>query len=115
MSGVQDDPCRLGIWRLAQTLSAHQLLAEVAESEPVLVVAGNPGNGTRAVTVRCGPRAADFDRLWFWIEPDSGRSQGQSAKPLIEADRLADAMVHICGERQIRDRPDDHGLVELSG
>jgi len=115
MTGVEDDPRRLAIWRLAQTLSAHQLPAEVAESEPVLVVAGNPDAGTRALAVRCGPRAADLDRLWFWIEPDSGRSRDQSAKPLIEADRLADAMVHICGERQIRDRPDDHGLVELSG
>ncbi len=98
----EDDPRRLGIWQLAQTLNAHQLPAEVAESEPVLVVAGNPDEGTRALTVRCDQRPADDDRLWFWIDPSPGHTQGRDATPLIEADRLADAMVHICGARQIR-------------
>jgi hypothetical protein len=98
----EDDARRIAIWQLAQTLSAHQLLAEVAESAPVLVIAGNPEKGTRALTVRCDPRQDDGDRLWFWVEPDSGRSLDQDVTPLVEADRLADAMVHICGERQIR-------------
>lgn len=102
MTGIEDDPRRLAIWQLAQTLTAHRLPAEVAESEPVLVVAGNPENGTRSLTVRCDPREADNDRLWFWTEPDSGRSRDHDVIPLIEADRLADAMVHICGERMIR-------------
>lgn len=109
MTGT-DDECRLAIWRLQQTIG-RQLPTEVAESEPALVVAGNAEEGTRTVTVRCGPRPADNDRLWFWLDPDD-RSDGQSAKPLIEADRLADAVVHICGERQIRDRRDD--WAELS-
>lgn len=102
MTGAEDDPCRLAIWQLAQTLNAHQLPAEVAESEAALVVAGSPEKGTRSLTVRCDQRPADNDRLWFWLEPDSGRSRDSASKPLIEADRLADAMVHICGERQIR-------------
>jgi hypothetical protein len=102
MTGVEDDERRLAIWQLAQTLTAHKMPAEVAESEPALVVAGNPNSGTRALTVRCDRRSADGDRLWFWLEPDSGRSRDSASKPLIEADRLADAMVHICGERQIR-------------
>lgn len=102
MTGIEDDPRRLAIWQLAQTLNAHQLPAEVAESEPVLVVAGNSENGTRALTVRCDPRPADGDRLWFWLEPSSGRSRDHAATPLMEVARLADAMVHICGERQIR-------------
>ncbi len=98
----EDDARRVAIWRLAQTLTAHQLPAEVAESAPVLVVAGNPEKGTRALTVRCDVRRDDGDRLWFWVESGSGRSREQSVTPLVEADRLADAMVSICGERQIR-------------
>jgi hypothetical protein len=103
----KDDPRRLGIWQLAQTLNAHQLPAEVAESEPVLVVVGNAENGTRALTVRCGFRADDNDRLWFFMVDDQGAEM-----PLMETDRLADAMVRLCGERRIRDRCDDR--AELS-
>lgn len=102
MTAIEDDPRRLAIWQLQQTLAAARMPAEVAESEAALVVAGNPEKGTRAVTVRCDPRPADDDRLWFWLEPASGRSRDNASKPLIEAERLADALVHICGERQIR-------------
>lgn len=102
MTAIEDDPRRLAIWQLAQTLNAHQLPAEVAETEPVLVVAGNPESGTRSLTVRCDPRPADDDRLWFWIESGSGLSRDQDVTPLMEVNRLADTMVHICGERQIR-------------
>lgn len=98
----EDDVRRIAIWQLQQTLTAHQLLAEVAESEPVLVVAGNPEKRTRALTVRCDPRQDDSGRLWFWIESDSGQSRNPAVTPLIEADNLADAVVHIHGERQIR-------------
>ena len=96
MNGIEDDPRRLAIWQLAQTLTAHRLPAEVAESEPVLVVAGSPEEGTRTLTVRCDPRASDEGRLWFSF------LDGSEPRPLAEASRLADAMVHICGERQIR-------------
>lgn len=97
MTGTEDDPRRLAIWQLQQSLG-RELISEVAESEPVLVVAGNPDKGTRTLTVRCGARRSDGDRLWFWLD----RGPGRSAKPLIEADNLADAVVHISGERQIR-------------
>lgn len=99
---MTDTDARLAIWQLQQTLSAHQLPAEVAESEPILVVAGSPEKGTRALTVRCDPREGDGDRLWFWIESGSGLSRDQDVTPLMEVDRLADAMVRICGERVIR-------------
>jgi hypothetical protein len=97
MTGVEDDERRLAIWRLQQTIG-RQLATEVAESDPVLVVTGNRDEGTRTLTVRCDPRRSDGDRLWFWVD----RGTGRSAKPLIEADQLADAVVHICGERQVR-------------
>lgn len=102
MTGIEDDPRRLAIWQLAQTLAANQLPAEVAESDAALVVAGSPENGTRALTVRCDPRPADDDRLWFWLESGTGPSRNQDVTPLMEVDRLADAMVRICGERKIR-------------
>lgn len=103
MTGIEDDPRRLAIWQLAQTLAAARMPAEVAESEAALVVAGNPEKGTRALTVRCDPRQDDGERLWFWIESGTGASRDQDVTPLMEVDRLADAMVRICGERQIRD------------
>jgi hypothetical protein len=111
---TDDDERRTAIWRLQQALG-RGLITAVAESEPALVVAGNRDEGTRTVTVRCDPRASDGGRLWFWLDP------GHAAKPLIEADNLADAVVHIHGERQIRETtpepgpvPTDLGWAELS-
>lgn len=94
---MTDTDARLAIWRLQQTLG-RELATEVAVSDPVLVIAGNREEGTRTVTVRCGPREADNGRLWFWL--DCGRNR--TPKPLIEADNLADAAMHISGERRIR-------------
>jgi hypothetical protein len=91
------DARRVAIWRLHQAIG-RGLVSEVAKSGLVLVVTGNPKAGTRTLTVRCAPRPADGGRLWFWLAP----SPGQGAKPLIEADQLADAVLSICGERQIR-------------
>jgi hypothetical protein len=101
-STPDDDGRRIAIWQLQQTLTALHLQAEVAESEPLLVVAGNPKDGTRALAVRCDPRPAAGGRLWFWIDPGPGRSRANAMKPLVEADRLADAVVHIRGERKLR-------------
>lgn len=97
MSGAEDDPRRVAIWRLQQA-TERGLAAKVAKSGLVLVITGNPEAGTRTLTVRCAPRQADGGRLWFWLAPGPGRG----AKPLIEADNLADAVVHIYGERKIR-------------
>lgn len=88
-----DDPRRDAIQKLKLTLG-RELITEVAESEPALVIAGNPKEGTRTLTVRCGHRASDGGRLWFWLDHD--------ANPLIEADNLADAALHIHGKRKIR-------------
>ena len=95
---------RLAIWQLQQTLTTHNLEAVVAESEPVLVVAGNLDKGTRTLTVRCDTREDDSDRLWFWLldpDPSPDWSEEDGPRPLMEADRLADAMLRICGERKI--------------
>jgi hypothetical protein len=101
-AAAEDDERRLAIWQLQQTLGPG-LITEVAESEPVLVVAGNPKEGTRALTVRCDPREGDGDRLWFWlIDPEPDWPEEYGPRPLMEADRLADAVVRICGERKIR-------------
>lgn len=105
MTGVEGDECRIAIWQLQQTLTANRLPAEVAESEPVLVVTGNPDEGTRSLTVRCDPRPTDGDRLWFWMTdppPRPDHPWDYDATPLGEADRLADAMVRVLDERQIR-------------
>ncbi|MEO5876060.1 MAG: hypothetical protein ABIQ26_13775 [Streptosporangiaceae bacterium] len=95
------DACRTAIWQLQQTLAGHGLPAETAESAPLLVVAGNPDDATFTVTVRCEPRPSDGGRLWFWL--DDGAAS--TPRPLTEADRLADAVVHICGERKNRTGP----------
>lgn len=96
------DVRRVAIWQLQQTLKASQLEAVVAESDPVLVLAGSLAEGTRTLTVRCDPRKDDGGRLWFWlIGSEPGWPQEYGPRPLMEADRLADAMLRICGERQL--------------
>jgi hypothetical protein len=101
MTGVEDDPRRAAIWQLQQTLGP-ELISEIAVSEPALVVAGNPEEGTRTLTVRCDPREEDGDRLWFWFAGAPGWPEEYGPRPLMEARRLADAVVRIYGERQIR-------------
>lgn len=98
---TDDDPSRVAIWRLQQTLG-RALPTAVAESEPVLVVAGVPDEGTHTVTVRCGTRRSDGDRLWFWLD----RGPGKASQPLAEVDRLADAALLICGEHRAQERDD---------
>jgi len=92
------DVRRIEIWRLQQTLTGHDLIAELAPSEPVLVVAGSPEEGTRTLTVRCDHRASDEGRLWFTVAVDGGEPQ-----PLAEVSRAVDAVTGILGERQVRD------------
>lgn len=94
---TDDDPRRVAIWQLQQTLG-REVPAEVAESEPVLVIAGRPEDGTCTVTVRCEPRSVDDEQLWFFIVDESAASI-----PLMPAERLADAALFICGERLIRE------------
>jgi hypothetical protein len=92
------DKRRTAIWQLQQTLTGHDLIAEAAPSEPLLVVAGRVDEGTRMVSVRCGPRPSDGGALWFW----SDRGHDLDAKPLGPADRTVDAVMAILDERILR-------------
>jgi hypothetical protein len=87
------DPRRAAIWQLQQTLTAHQLIAEMAESEPVLVVAGSPEEGTRTLRVRCDHRASDEGRLWFSF------LDGSEPRGLAEVSRVVDAVTGILSAR----------------
>lgn len=95
---MDHDERRTAIWRLQQTLTGHDLIAEAAPSSPLLVVAGRVDEGTRMISVRCGPRASDGGALWFW----SDRGQGLDAKPLSPIDRTVDAVTAILDERTLR-------------
>lgn len=86
------------IWQLQQTLTGHDLIAELAESEPLLVVAGDSADGFRSVTVHCDRRASDGGALWFWCD----RGQGTEGKPLAPVDRPVDAVTAILSERILR-------------
>jgi hypothetical protein len=104
------DQCRIEIWRLQQTLTGHGLIAELAPSEPLLVVAGSPEDGTRTLTVRCDPRVSDEGRLWFTATVD-----GQAEpKPLADVTRAIDAVTGILGERRIRPDVTEVDMAELS-
>src|SRR5689334_12748043 len=92
------DERRLAIWRLQQTLTGHNLIAELAPSEPLMVVVGSPEDGTRTLTVRCGPRAEDEGRLWLTVEADGDNE----AKALADVTRAIDAVTGILGERRVR-------------
>ena len=94
---VDHDERRTAIWRLRQTLTGHDLIAEAAPSAPLLVVAGRVDEGTRMISVHCGPRASD-GALWFW----SDRGQGLDVKPLSPVDRTVDAVKAILDERTLR-------------
>ena len=53
---------RVRLWALAQALRAHGFAAELAESDPLLVVSGGPGV---LVQVRCQVRDDCGGELWF--------------------------------------------------
>lgn len=61
MKAPEADARRDRIWAVRQALGAHGIGAEVAESEPVLCIAG-----ACAVTIRCDRRASDEGRLWLY-------------------------------------------------
>lgn len=89
------DPRRTAIWQLQQTLTGHALIAELAESEPLLVVAGNREDGFRSLTVRCDARGSDGGALWFLLDADE-------PVPLAPVGRTIDAVTAILGERILR-------------
>jgi hypothetical protein len=91
---IDTDPRRTAIWQLQQTLTGHQLIAELSPSEPTLVVAGSQEDGTRTLTVRCDHRASDEGRLWFAVEAD-----GSEPRPLAEVTRIIDAVTGILSAR----------------
>jgi hypothetical protein len=95
---MDHDKRRTAIWQLQQTLTGHNLIAEAAPSAPLLVVAGRVDEGTRMISVHCGPRASDGGALWFW----SDRGQGLDAKPLSPVDQTVDAVTAILDERTLR-------------
>jgi hypothetical protein len=84
------------IWHLSEQLRGHELVAEMAQSEPVLVVLGDREQGTITLTIRCNPRKADGWALWFWLD-----TNGELA-PLAPVDRLVDAVTAILGARIVR-------------
>lgn len=91
------DERRVEIWRLSQLLQGHRLIAEVAESEPILVVAGDSAEGHRTVNVSCNSREDDGGSLWYFIQVGE-----ESEKPISSVGRPEDAVVAILGERIVR-------------
>ncbi|MEO5874772.1 MAG: hypothetical protein ABIS86_21250 [Streptosporangiaceae bacterium] len=92
------EPAEAAIWQLYTTLDAGGLPVVLGDDGTVLTVPGDPEQSTRTLVVRCEARRADADRLWFFLD----RGTGTADKPLIEIERLTDAVVLICGERQMR-------------
>jgi hypothetical protein len=60
----EPDARRMRVWALAQALKAHGYHAEVAESEPVVVVMASSGS---PVVIRCQSRDGCGDELWFRV------------------------------------------------
>ncbi|WP_103944195.1 hypothetical protein [Thermomonospora echinospora] len=89
----ETDTRRAQVWALAQTLSAHGYEAEMAESEPLLVVAVASGS---PVQVRCAYRDDCGGEPWFCFV---------GGTPIAPADdnHLQDAVVAVKGALAGRD------------
>jgi hypothetical protein len=83
----ETDPRRAQIWALAQTLKAHGYQAEVAESEPLMVIPAASGS---PVQVRCEYRDDCGGEPWF-------RFVGGAAIAPAGGHHLQDAVVAIKG------------------
>lgn len=75
------DARRLAIWQLSEQLRGHQLAAEPAQSEPVLVVLGHKGEGTMTLTICCGHRVDDGGTLWFWSVGEDAHDAARAGRP----------------------------------
>ncbi|SEG92201.1 hypothetical protein SAMN04489712_13255 [Thermomonospora echinospora] len=83
----ETDTRRAQVWALAQVLKAHGYGVEVAESEPLLVVAVSSGS---PVQVRCDYRQDCGGEPWFFLT-------GGGPLAAADGDHLQDAVVAVKG------------------